>query len=77
MNNTYPPHHHETQQTRKEKRLRMQTRCKVLEVGEEESDQDPQQITTYRLQEAVEEMLRNVEEQNKNSGRKSVICNVC
>ena len=75
MNNN--THQHETQQTRQEERLRLQERCEIHEVWEEESDQDSQQITTYRLQEAVEEMLHNVEEQNKNSGRKSMICSVC
>ena len=61
-----------SQQTRKEERLRMQARREIHAIGEEESDQDPQQITTARVHDAVADMLRYVDQQNKTIERKRV-----
>jgi hypothetical protein len=76
-----PFKNHETQQTRQEERLRLQEGCEIHAVGEEESDQGTQQINTHRLQEAVEEMMYNIEMQNKTFDRrcieKSTLCIVC
>ena len=61
-----------SQQTRKKERLRLQARREIHAIGEEESDQDPQQITTARVHDAVADMLRRVDQQNKTIERKRV-----
>jgi hypothetical protein len=77
--------HNETQQTREKERVRVQTRCKVHALGEEESHQNSQSLirprTTSRdihiyLESIIhladeQEAARTKEEQtNKNSARK-------
>ena len=61
-----------SQQTRKEERLRMQARREIHAIGEEESDQGTEQITTSDVHAAVADMLRYVDQQNKTIERKRV-----
>ena len=80
MNNNCP-YHHETQQTRQQKRLPMQEGCEIHAIGEKEIDQNSESISTLQVRCAVEDMLCLVEMQNKTFDRrgseKSTLCVLC